>query len=127
MTEVGIAGKIPLIGNAEFNTASSIKAAPKALEGAIEAAAWLPAYDSPKSKAFVEKFIAEYGEAPNNHAYVHWETVHLLAKAIEQANSIDRDKVRAALSAIHYESAVGEVTFDDHNQARLPMILLEVE
>ena len=127
MIEVGIAGKIPLIGNAEFNTASTIKAAPKALEGAIEAAAWLPAFDSPKSKAFVEKFIAEYGEAPNNHAYVHWETVHLLAKAIEQANSIDRDKVRAALSAIHYESAVGEVTFDDHNQARLPMILLEVE
>ena len=127
MIEVGIAGKISLIGNAEFNTASTIKAAPKALEGAIEAAAWLPAFDSPKSKAFVEKFIAEYGEAPNNHAYVHWETVHLLAKAIEQANSIDRDKVRAALSAIHYESAVGEVTFDDHNQARLPMILLEVE
>jgi branched-chain amino acid transport system substrate-binding protein len=58
---------------------------------------------------------------------VHWETTHLLAKAIEQAQSIDREKVRAALSAIHYASAVGEVTFDDHNQARLPMILLEIE
>ncbi|MBR0706670.1 MULTISPECIES: ABC transporter substrate-binding protein [Bradyrhizobium] len=127
MMEVGIAGKIPLIGNAEFNTASTIKAAPKAMEGAIEAAAWLPAYDSPKSKAFVEKFTAEYREAPNNHAYVHWETVHLLAKAIEQAKSVDREKVRAALSGIKYDSAVGEVTFDDHNQARLPMILLEIE
>ncbi|MEZ2142872.1 ABC transporter substrate-binding protein [Bradyrhizobium sp. DN5] len=127
MIEVGIAGKIPLIGNAEFNTASTIKAAPKAMEGAIEAAAWLPGYDSPKSKAFVEKFTAEYREAPNNHAYVHWETVHLLAKAIEQAKSIDREKVRAALSGIHYDSAVGEVSFDDHNQARLPMILVEIE
>jgi branched-chain amino acid transport system substrate-binding protein len=127
MIEVGIVGKIPLIGNAEFNTASTIKAAPKAMEGAIEAAAWLPGYDSPKSKAFVDKFTAEYREAPNNHAYVHWETVHLLAKAIEQAKSIDREKVRAALSGIHYDSAVGEVTFDDHNQARLPMILLEIE
>lgn len=127
MIEVGIAGKIPLIGNAEFNTASTIKAAPKALEGAIEAAAWLPSYASPQSKAFVDKFIAEYGEAPNNHAYVHWETVHLLAKAIEEANSIDREKVRTALSRIHYASAVSEVTFDDHNQARLPMILLEIE
>ncbi|MGY4503913.1 branched-chain amino acid transport system substrate-binding protein [Bradyrhizobium sp. GM24.11] len=127
MIEVGIAGKIPLIGNAEFNTASTIKAAPKALEGAIEAAAWLPAYQSERSKAFVEKFIAEYGEAPNNHAYVHWETVHLLAKAIEEVKSIDREKVRTTLSGIHYASAVGEVTFDDHNQARLPMILLEIE
>jgi len=127
MMEVGIAGKIPLIGNAEFNTEKTIKAAPKALEGAIEAAAWLPAYDSAKSKAFVEKFTAEYREAPNNHAYVHWETVHLLAKAIEKAQSIDREKVRMALSGIQYDSAVGEVTFDDHNQARLPMILLEIE
>lgn len=50
MIEVGIAGKIPLIGNAEFNTASTIKAAPKALEGAIEAAAWLPAYQSEQAR-----------------------------------------------------------------------------
>ena len=127
MIEVGLAGKLPLIGNGEFNTAATIKAAPKALEGAVEAAAWLPAWDSPKSKAFVAKFTAEYREAPNNHAYVHWETVHLLAKAVEAARSIDPAKVRDALSSIKYESAVGEVTFDDHNQARLPMILLQIE
>jgi branched-chain amino acid transport system substrate-binding protein len=128
MIEVGVAGKIPLIGNAEFNTEKTIKAAPKALEGAIEAAAWLPAWDSPKSKAFVEKFQAEYrGEMPNNHAYMYWETVHLLGKAIEAAGSSDRAKVRDALSKIKYDSAMGEVTFDDHNQARLPMILLEIE
>jgi branched-chain amino acid transport system substrate-binding protein len=76
----------------------------------------------------VEKFKAEYrGEMPNNHAYVHWETVHLLAKAIDAAGSSDRVKVRDALSRIKYDSAMGEVTFDDHNQARLPMILLEIE
>ena len=66
-------------------------------------------------------------ENPNNHAYVHWETVHLLAKAIEAAGSADRAKVRDALSKIKYDSAMGEVTFDDHNQARLPMILLQIE
>jgi branched-chain amino acid transport system substrate-binding protein len=31
------------------------------------------------------------------------------------------------LTKIKYQSAVGEVTFDDHNQARLPMILLQIE
>jgi branched-chain amino acid transport system substrate-binding protein len=127
MIEVGLAGKVPLIGNAEFNTESTIKAAPKALEGAVEAAAWLPAWDAPRSLAFVEKFKAKYRETPNNHAYVHWETVHLLAKAIEAAGSADRAKVRDALSKIKYDSAMGEVTFDDHNQARLPMILLQIE
>ncbi len=37
IVEVGIGGEIPLIGNAGFNTEKTIKAAPKALEGAIEA------------------------------------------------------------------------------------------
>ncbi|MCV9961774.1 ABC transporter substrate-binding protein [Pararhizobium sp. BT-229] len=127
MVEIGLAGKVTLIGNGEFNTEKTIKSAPSALEGAVEAAAWLPAFDSPESKAFVEKFTTEYKEAPNNHAYVHWDTVNLLAKAIQQAGSADREKVRDALSKIKYKSPVGEVTFDDHNQARLPMILLQIE
>jgi branched-chain amino acid transport system substrate-binding protein len=127
MIETGIAGKLPLVGNGEFNTEATIKAAPTALEGAIEAAAWLPAWESERSKRFVEAFQNEYGEAPNNHAYVHWETVHLLAQAIDEADSTKPEAVREALSGIKYESAVGEVTFDDHNQARLPMILLRIE
>ncbi|MGO7385156.1 ABC transporter substrate-binding protein [Rhizobium ruizarguesonis] len=127
MIELGIAGKVALIGNGEFNTEKTIKSAPSALEGAVEAAAWLPQFDSPESKAFVEKFTATYNEAPNNHAYVHWDTVNLLAAAIKQAGSADKVKVRDALSKIKYKSPVGEVTFDDHNQARLPMILLQIE
>ncbi|GAA0001208.1 hypothetical protein BRDID11002_12080 [Bradyrhizobium diazoefficiens] len=94
MMEVGIAGKIPLIGNAEFNTEKTIKAAPKALEGCDRGGRpGFPPTSRRKSKAFVDKFTAEFREAPNNHAYVHWETTHLLAKAIEQAQSIDREKV----------------------------------
>ena len=127
MVELGLAGKVTLIGNGEFNTETTIKSAPTALEGAVEAAAWLPAWDSPASKAFVEEFTAAYKEAPNNHAYVHWDTVHLLAQAIHEAGSIEQDKVRQALSKMKYNSPVGEVTFDDHNQARLPMILLQIE
>ncbi|NSY99563.1 ABC transporter substrate-binding protein [Agrobacterium tumefaciens] len=127
MVELGLAGKVTLIGNGEFNTEKTIASAPTALEGAVEAAAWLPAWDSPESKAFVEKFTATYNEAPNNHAYVHWDTVNLLAAAVREAGSIDREAVRAALSKIKYKSPVGAVTFDDHNQARLPMILLQIE
>jgi branched-chain amino acid transport system substrate-binding protein len=127
MVELGVAGKVTLIGNGEFNTEKTIAAAPTALEGAVEAAAWLPAWDSPESKAFVETFTTTYSEAPNNHAYVHWDTVNLLAAAVREAGSIDREAVREALSKIKYKSPVGEVSFDDHNQARLPMILLQIE
>jgi len=128
MVETGLAGKIPLIGNGEFNAEATIKSAPTAIEGAVEAAAWLPAWDAPRSQNFVAAFTeANQGESPNNHAYTHWETTHLLAAAITAAGSTDREKVRDALASIHYDSAMGEVTFDDHHQARLPMILLKIE
>lgn len=128
MIEAGIAGKLPLLGNGEFSAASTIAAAPTAMNGAIEAAAWLPAYDSEGSKQFVANFEAAYGgEEPNNHAYGHWETVHMLAQAIDEADNADSDAVVAALENIAFESPLGTITFDDHHQAIRPFLLLEIQ
>ena len=127
MLEMGLAGKVVLVGNAEFNTKSTIAAAPSVLNGSIEAAAWLPEWTSPRSLKFVEEYKKAYGgEMPNNHAYTHWETTHLIAAAMKAAGSLKNDDIRNALSKIKYDSAMGSVTFDDHNQAILPMVLLEV-
>lgn len=127
MLEMGLAGKVFLVGNGEFNTAKTIAAAPTVLNGSVEAAAWLPEWTSARSQKFVDEYKKAYGgEMPNNHAYTHWETTHLLAAAIKSAGSLKNDDIRNALSRIRYESAMGPVTFDDHNQAILPMILLEV-
>ena len=127
MLEMGLAGKIALVGNGEFNAKTTIAAAPKVMNGAVEAAAWLPEWQGAKSLKFVEDYKKAYGgEMPNNHAYVHWETLHLVAQAIRNAKSLKNEDIRNALSKITYESAMGTVTFDDHNQAVLPMVLLEV-
>lgn len=127
MLEMGLAGKVMLVGNGEFNTKTTIAAAPTVLNGSIEAAAWLPEWTSPRSLKFVEDYKKAYGgEMPNNHAYTHWETTHLIAAAMKAAGSLKNDDIRNALSKIKYDSAMGPVTFDDHNQAILPMVLLEV-
>lgn len=127
MLEMGLAGKVMLVGNAEFNTAKTIAAAPTVLNGAIEAAAWLPEWTSARSLKFVDEYKKAYGgEMPNNHAYTHWETTHLIAAAIKSAGSLKNDDIRIALSKIKYDSAMGPTSFDDHNQAILPMLLLEV-
>jgi len=127
MLEMGLAGKIVLVGNGEFNTAKTIAAAPTVMNGSIEAAAWLPEWTTARSQKFVEEYKKAYGgEMPNNHAYTHWETTHLIAAAIRAAGSLQGEDVRGALSKLKYDSAMGTVTFDDHNQAVLPMVLLEV-
>jgi branched-chain amino acid transport system substrate-binding protein len=127
MVEAGLAGKVILIGSAEFNNPQAIKIAPTALNGAIEAAAWVPEWDTPQNKAFIDTYRKKFdGETPNVHAYFYWETLRLLAAAAERAKSTDQDLVRKALSTITYDSVMGKVSFDDHDQANLPMILFEI-
>ena len=61
--------------------------------------AWLPEWQGPKSLKFVEDYKKAYGgEMPNNHAYVHWETLHLVAQAIRNAKSLKNEDIRNALS-----------------------------
>ena len=128
MLEQGIAGKIMLVGNGDFTYPATIKAAPSVLNGAIEAAAWSEDFTNPRSLQFVKDYKATYGnEAPNVHAYTHWETLHLLAAAIQKAGSVDPAAVKTALAGITYEGATGKVVFDDHHQAELPMIVYQIE
>ena len=128
MLESGLAGKIILIGNGDFTNPQTIAAAPSVLNGAIEAAAWSPDFDSARSKTFVHDYEATYdGEVPQVHAFTHWEAINLLAAAIRKAGSVDPTAVRHALEGISFEGATGEVKFDDHHQADLPMILYQVE
>lgn len=127
MLELGLAGKVALVGNGEFNTKDTIAAAPKVMNGAVEAAAWLPEVPAPRSQKFVEDYKkANGGEMPNNHAYTHYDTLQLVAQAIRNANSLKGEDIRNALAKIKYDSPMGVVTFDDHNQAVMPMVLLEI-
>ena len=127
MLELGLAGKVALVGNGEFNTKETIAAAPKVMNGAVEAAAWLPEVPAPRSLKFVEDYKkANGGEMPNNHAYTHYDTLNLVVAAIKSANSLKAEDIRNAMAKIKYDSPMGVVTFDDHNQAVMPMVLLEI-
>ncbi|MBL8697661.1 MAG: ABC transporter substrate-binding protein [Alphaproteobacteria bacterium] len=127
MLETGMAGKVALVGNGEFTNPSTIKTAPSVFQGAVEAAAWLPEWDNPKSKAFIADYQKKYdNEVPNVHGYTHWETVRLIRAAMLKANSVKPDDVRTTLSSLTYEGVMGQVKFDDHNQGNLPMILIEI-
>jgi branched-chain amino acid transport system substrate-binding protein len=126
MLEMGLAGKVGLVGNGEFTTAATIAAAPRVMEGAVEVAAWLPEWQSPRSRKFVVDYQKAYGgEMPSVQAYSPWESLHLLARAAREAGSVDNASIRRALLRIKYESVMGTVTFDDHQQAILPMVLVE--
>jgi branched-chain amino acid transport system substrate-binding protein len=126
MRAIGV--KVRLAGSAEMVSPDILKkASTEVLEGAVEGQVWDAALGGERNAAFVRAYKAKYGDAPQLHAFSHWETLKLLVKAIEKAGSPDPEKVRTALAGIEYDGVIGKIRFDDHNQVEVPMALIQVE
>ena len=105
--EVRAAGKVPLIGNAESTLRLISKPRHVPWKEPSEPRHGPPIGTCQRARLSSTSSRRLTKEGPNNHAYVHWETVHLLAQAIKEAGSPNREKVREALTKIKYQSAVG--------------------
>ena len=120
--------KVRLAGVAEFTTPDIIKRSQAdVLEGAVEGMSWAPVLGGDANRKFVEAYQKKAGDPPQVHAFTHYESMKLLARAITEAGSADPAKVREALAKIQYDGMMGKVRFDDHNQAEVPMAILAVE
>jgi len=120
--------KVKLAGVAEFTTPDIIKRSQAdVLEGAVEGMSWAPILGGEGNRAFVEAYRKRAGDAPQVHAFTHYESLKLLARAIADAGTVDTATVREALARIQYDGLMGRVRFDDHNQAEVPMAVLAVE
>jgi branched-chain amino acid transport system substrate-binding protein len=121
--------KVKLAGVGEFTTPDVIKRSQAdVLEGAVEGMSWAPVLGGEVNRKFVEAYEKKAGgDKPQVHAFTHYETLKLLARAIGDAGSAEPAKVREALTRIQYDGMMGRVRFDDHNQAEVPMAILTVE
>jgi branched-chain amino acid transport system substrate-binding protein len=80
------------------------------------------------TKHFVDLFKAKYGgRVPEWYQAVSYETAHALFLGIEQAGSLDHDKVRAALAALNTDSILpgGKLSFpaSSGQQAIYPFVV----
>ena len=80
--------------------------------------------DNPKNKAFAKAFREAFGREPKVGALYGYLTAQFIAKALEKAGKMDREKFIDALEKLKVDSPVGEVEMRayDH-QAMLPMFM----
>ncbi|MDX1523290.1 MAG: ABC transporter substrate-binding protein, partial [Anaerolineae bacterium] len=65
------------------------------------------------TKAFAEKYIEKTGRArPESYAMEAYDSLKMVAQAINEAGSTEPDAIIAALEAIDYNGALGNITFD---------------
>ena len=108
----GIPILIPLL------TMDEVERAGEAAEGAISFTSWSSTGNVPANRAFVENYMAKYGAEPGRFAAASYATVHILAKAIADAQSSDSRAIRDALARIeNLDTILGSFSFDANGDA----------
>ncbi|MEP9377536.1 ABC transporter substrate-binding protein [Aquabacter sp. CN5-332] len=85
----------PIVGF-NLNTADAWAAGEGNLSGTWPTV-WYHTLDTPASKAFVEKFTKKNGKPPENHAWIEYITLKLMAQAMNETKSTDTDVLIAHL------------------------------
>ena len=81
----------PMVGF-NLNTADAWAAGPGNLSGTWPTV-WYHTLDVPESKAFVAAFMKKYGKPPENHAWIEYIALKLMAQAMTETKSTDSEKL----------------------------------
>jgi len=73
---------------------------------------WEPRANYPGAQKFNQQFIETYGETPGYHAGLAYAGGQVLKKAVSEAGSIDKDKVRDALFQLDSMTIIGRFGVD---------------
>ena len=87
--------KYPLVGF-NLNTGDAWAAGPGNLSGTWPTP-WYHTLDNPASKKFVEAFIKKNGKPPENHAWVDYTTLKILAQTMNETKSTETAAIIAHL------------------------------
>lgn len=103
----------PFLGGNGFNSPKVIEIAGEAADGLIVATPWFAEKEDSKVQAFVEKYEAKYGMAPDQFAAQAYDALYIYAEALKNAGEADRDAFRDSLAEIKgLEGILGEFSFD---------------
>ena len=96
-----------------------IRVAGGAAEGAFSADIYVPSLDNAANRQFVEAFQAKYGNKPEKIEELGFESVSIVAKAMERAGSAtDVGKIASAIRGNAWETPRGTVRLDAAGQAQ---------
>ncbi len=104
--------RIPWVGSPSIVNTTALNLAQAALYGTYGVADYT-VDATPASKVFGDKYLAAYKSLPDNQSSWTFDAVNILGRAINDAGSLEPEKIRSAILAIKgYAGAEGEYTFD---------------
>jgi branched-chain amino acid transport system substrate-binding protein len=120
MTEAGL--KVPVIGGDMLYTPEYIKiAGADNAEGDIATSLGLPLEQQPKGAEFLEKYEAEYGQAPEAYDSYAYDAANVIIAAVLKSG-VDRAAVASAIRAGSIDGVTGVVAFDENGDNKQQVI-----
>ncbi len=105
--------KVPFVGGNGFNSPKVIEIAKDAAEGLIVATPWFADKNTPKVKAFVDRYRKRYGKTPDQFAAQAYDALTIMAEALARAGKADRNLLRDSLAGIrNFDGVLGKFSFD---------------
>jgi branched-chain amino acid transport system substrate-binding protein len=97
-------------------------------EGFNTVTPYSPLYQGGRNPDFVKAFKARTGQDPHWNAFLAYECVYVVAKAIQKAGSDDRAAIRNAAEGLEYDSITGiKLKFDQNNHMFPYCYIIEVK
>ena len=126
--EMGLEGKMLIMDptSGTFNS-KFIELAKEKADGIVGASRFVASIDTPAARKFVADYMARYNAEPEKYAQAGYDCAQMIAQAIAKADSLDTEKIRAALAGIQYEGPQGKAHFDAKNQLIIDEYIIAVE
>ncbi|MCR4425710.1 MAG: ABC transporter substrate-binding protein, partial [Firmicutes bacterium] len=122
--QLGYRPQICSLGGLSFAGYSEIGGS--ATTGTMSTIPYLPKPRTPSEAAWIEKATKKYDRIPNYTFANAYNSMMILAKAIEQVG-FDQEKVRAALrTGLSYTGPTGTVSFDETGNAKRDLYIIKV-
>lgn len=111
--QLGMPDSVHFIGGNGANSPKLAEIAGPAAEGLLVGSPWFVGKKTEANEKFVSDFNAKYGKNPDQFAAQAYDTMHIVAKAIDAAGSTDSDAIRQALQKTDYNGVMGPFTFTE--------------
>ncbi|MGH7074449.1 MAG: ABC transporter substrate-binding protein [Stellaceae bacterium] len=114
-SQSGLHGKLPLL-SASTVDGITLPALQDAAVGVLDGSMWVPEFDNPANKKFVQGFEKRYHHVPSAYAATAYDSALLLDSAIAKVkgNVSDKQAFRAALDAAEFRSVRGNFKFNNN-------------
>lgn len=98
-----------------------------AINGGVFCSQYSPESTDEALQKFISTYKEKFKEDPNMFAVLGYDSMQILAKAINTANSTDKDAIIKAMNETNYAGLTGNITFDENRNPVKSSVIMSVQ